>query len=404
MIVYMNQTIYEIDFTAQINALPEASCIYTVANALRGAGCVCWMAGGAVRDLWLARSPQDVDLVTNASDDTILTLFPKAILTGKKFGVYKLPFTDSSGRNIILDLTVFREEDKYIDGRRPEIVRRSTPEADAKRRDFTINALFYDLVDHEVIDFVGGVNDLQNKILRCVGNANLRFNEDHLRLLRLARFNAVFGFIIPAENQRAALESVELIKTVSGERIYEELLKVSIHSAEKKFWSLELAQKLWQEIGGNFNPQGYAKIEELEPIKFSPHERLIASLMLVGGLNESTAELLKARIKCSNDQYRFARKMIELAQDRPAIDLAVKIDADRESIQSLRILEFLSFDLYNQVNEYLRAHPVPLVTGVDLARICQPSEISVFLSLARKAQFENKAKTREEVLALLKKS
>lgn len=411
MIVYMSHSVYEIDFTAALNLLEPVSFIYKVAQRLSEKKRACWVAGGAVRDLWLGRTPKDIDLVTDALDEEILELFPKAVLVGQKFGVYKLPFSHE-GRNIIIDLTVFRDEDDYVDGRRPQTIKRATPLEDAKRRDFTINALFYDLENHEVIDYVGGVDDLQSKTLACVGDAERRLNEDHLRLLRLARFKAQLGFTVLDKDLTAALNLSDLIRTVSGERIYEEVLKVVQSHSESLFWSQELTQKLWRALGAELCTQHLPKLALVKHTGLGANLQLVLNVVLLWNFAPEAAEFLKARLKCAKEEVLFAKKTIEYRQlltpQITALEWALRVDTEREREPALGILEFFSAigdleqPVLTDIKQYLSFHAKPLITGSDLVGRCEPAKTQGLLREVRRLQFEKKIRTRDEALTYLR--
>lgn len=411
MIVYMSQSVYEIDFTDQLNLLDTASFIYKVSQSLAQKKRACWIAGGAVRDLWLARKPKDIDLVTDALDEEILELFPKAVLVGQKFGVYKLPF-NFEDRNIIIDLTVFREEDEYVDGRRPQSIKRSTPLEDSKRRDFTINALFYDLENHEVVDYVGGVQDIQNKVLKCVGDADRRFNEDHLRLLRLARFKAQLGFEIPQHDLDAAMNLSHLIKTVSGERVYEEVFKVIQSQNEIEFWSQELTQKLWHSLGAEVYQAKINHIIYIQRSGLSAEEQLVANIMTLWNYAPEAVEFLKTRLKCSKDDAVFAKKLAEYAYvirtNISALDVALEVDSERNRNSIIKALDYMALAgecphlSMTDVKAFLYMYSTPLITGGDLVGKCEPSKTQALLQAVRRAQFEKKIRTSVEALIFLK--
>src|SRR5256885_2530030 len=160
-----------------------------VVKRLREAGHVAYFAGGCVRDTLLGLQPKDFDIATDAPPQRVRELFTNTQAVGAAFGVILVRHKKS-----VVEVATFRSDLKYLDGRRPEGVVFTTAEEDAKRRDFTINGLFMDpLEGNKVIDFVGGQDDLRNKILRAIGEPNHRFEEDHLRLLRAVRFAARFG-------------------------------------------------------------------------------------------------------------------------------------------------------------------------------------------------------------------
>src|SRR5256714_13973688 len=150
-----------------------------VVQALRAAGPVAYFAGGCVRDLLLGHEPKDYDVATDAHPPQVRSLFKNTQAVGQAFGVILVRV----GRSVV-EVATFRTDGKYLDGRRPSEVQFTTAEEDARRRDFTINGLFYDPVADRVIDYVGGQEDLKSKTLRAIGDAGARFEEDHLRLLR----------------------------------------------------------------------------------------------------------------------------------------------------------------------------------------------------------------------------
>ncbi len=192
-----------------------------VCSKLRQAGFEALLAGGCVRDLILKRQPNDFDIATDATPDQVEALFPKTVAVGKAFGVIILPYEDFQ-----IEVATFREDLQYRDGRRPEGVKFSTPEADAKRRDFTLNALFYDIHKKKIIDFVEGRKDIEAKILRTVGDANHRFDEDKLRILRAIRFSAQLDFEIEPKTLSAITSRASEVSVVSLERIRDEILKL----------------------------------------------------------------------------------------------------------------------------------------------------------------------------------
>ena len=209
-------------------AVPESfenhehwSAVKDVCHRLSESGHRALLAGGCVRDLLMGRVPNDFDVATDATPDQVLALWPGAIMVGKAFGVSILPFAGFQ-----VEVATFRQDLEYRDGRRPVGVRFSTPEEDAKRRDFTVNALFFDLETNEVLDFVGGRGDLARKCLRTVGTPELRFNEDKLRILRAVRFAAQLGFEIETKTLEAIVRLGHDVTQVSRERVRDELFKL----------------------------------------------------------------------------------------------------------------------------------------------------------------------------------
>ena len=164
-----------------------------VVRRLRGAGFEAYWAGGCVRDQLLGRTPKDYDVATNAMPEQVRQLFGRrrTLAIGAAFGVIAVIGPKPAGT---VEVTTFRRDAAYSDGRHPDSVAFSSPEEDASRRDFTINGLFYDPVEDRVIDYVGGQADLAAGRIRAIGNARDRFAEDKLRMLRAVRFAATFAF------------------------------------------------------------------------------------------------------------------------------------------------------------------------------------------------------------------
>ncbi|HBF34834.1 TPA: phosphohydrolase [Candidatus Sumerlaeota bacterium] len=192
-----------------------------VAQTLRAAGFQAYWVGGCVRDARLGRDPKDIDVATNATPEQALALFPRALAIGAQFGVICV-----IDHGVQTEIATFRNDGAYVDGRRPTSVCFSTPEEDAARRDFTINALFYDPENGEIRDFTGGQADMQARILRAIGKPAQRFEEDALRLLRAVRFAMRFDLTIEAETFAAIQEKAPGIHRVSAERIRDELVRI----------------------------------------------------------------------------------------------------------------------------------------------------------------------------------
>jgi poly(A) polymerase len=192
-----------------------------IVRQLRRVGFEAFWAGGCVRDALLGREPHDYDVATSATPDQIEALFAHTIPVGKQFGVI---IVIADGHQF--QVATFRAESDYQDGRRPGSVRFSHAREDAIRRDFTVNALFYDPVTEQVHDWVGGEKDLRARLIRTVGSPDERFAEDHLRLLRAIRFAAQLGFDIEAATLDAVRQHAEKIKLVSAERVRDELNKL----------------------------------------------------------------------------------------------------------------------------------------------------------------------------------
>ncbi|HTR43463.1 MAG TPA: CCA tRNA nucleotidyltransferase [Pseudomonadales bacterium] len=192
-----------------------------IVSRLHEAGFSAFWVGGCVRDFLLGRDPQDIDIATDAKPAQVEKLFKRTIAVGKKFGVI---IVLEGGHEF--QVATFRSEGDYQDGRRPEKVVFSNAKADAVRRDFTVNALFYDPISDKTFDWVNGERDLRAKIIRTIGQPEDRFGEDHLRLLRAIRFAAQLDFEIEAETFAAVKRLAPKIKLISAERIRDELIKL----------------------------------------------------------------------------------------------------------------------------------------------------------------------------------
>jgi poly(A) polymerase len=199
-----------------------------IVRRLQAAGFAAFWVGGYVRDFLLGREPQDFDIATDAKPEQVEKLFKRTIGVGKKFGVMVVV---EDGHQF--QVATFRAEADYKDGRRPTKVIFANAEADAQRRDFTVNGLLYDPLTKKIHDWVGGEKDLHAKIIRTIGAPEERFAEDHLRLLRAIRFAAQLDFEIEPKTFVAVKKFAPKIKLISAERIRDELLKLfqSPHAA-----------------------------------------------------------------------------------------------------------------------------------------------------------------------------
>ena len=179
------------------------------------------IAGGAVRDALMGREPGDLDVATSALPDRVQAAFARTIDVGKSFGTI---IVVEDGRQV--EVTTFRREDGYLDGRRPSTVSFTDAAEDAARRDFTVNALFYDPDAETVIDHVGGADDLNARRLRTVGDPERRFAEDHLRMLRAVRFVAQLGFALDDDAARSISAGAARLADVAAERTFAEMKRL----------------------------------------------------------------------------------------------------------------------------------------------------------------------------------
>lgn len=204
-----------------------------VMEKLRAAGFTAYLVGGSVRDLLLNQKPKDFDISTSAEPEEIKKLFRSCILIGRRFRLAHIRF----GKKII-EVATFRSGDPETDALIIRDNKWGTPEEDVMRRDFTINGLFYDPATQTLIDYVGGYPDIQKKILRTIGQPFVRFRQDPVRMLRLIKFQARFGFDVDPPTRIALLESRSEIVKSSPARIQEELLRMLESTSSEAFFRL----------------------------------------------------------------------------------------------------------------------------------------------------------------------
>jgi tRNA nucleotidyltransferase/poly(A) polymerase len=259
-----------------------------IASQLGFRGFQAWLVGGCVRDLVLGREPKDYDISTDARPEQLLSIFPKAQLVGAQFGVI---LVDG------VEVATYRSDHSYQDGRHPEEVRFETDASqDVLRRDFTINALLLDPATWnrsestapQVVDYVGGLADLTNGVIRAIGDPEQRFEEDHLRMLRAIRFAARFGFEIEPRTMAAIQKLHQRIARVSAERIRDELVRILIEGAARRGLELLDASGLL----GDILPEVAAMKGVQQPPEFHPEGDVwIHTLIMLEGLQAPSPTL-----------------------------------------------------------------------------------------------------------------
>jgi poly(A) polymerase len=212
-------------------------------DRLREAGHIAYFAGGCVRDLVRGKAPKDIDIATDARPEQVQKIFPRTYAVGAHFGVIVVLENE-----LQFEVATFRADGIYLDGRHPAEVRFSSPEEDARRRDFTINGMFFDPPNDAVIDFVGGRSDLEARLVRAIGDPAQRFAEDRLRLLRAVRFAAVLDFTIEEATWTAIVRAADTIGEISAERIREELVRIFLSPQRARGWDLLDASGLMKQI------------------------------------------------------------------------------------------------------------------------------------------------------------
>ncbi len=235
----------------------------SIIRRLAAAGHEAFFVGGCVRDLLLGGEPEDIDIVTSATPDDVQDLFARTIPLGARFGVVMvvedgLPF----------EVATYRTEDGYLDGRRPSRVRFAGAREDVLRRDFTVNGLLMEPETGRIMDHIGGLEDLHDRVIRTIGDPAARFAEDHLRMLRAVRFAAILDFSIDPPTFTAIQTGAEAIGRISGERIREEMTKILVSRGARRGMELladsGLLAQILPEVGAlagvsqprRFHPEG----------------------------------------------------------------------------------------------------------------------------------------------------
>jgi len=254
---------------------PARQLAENICQRLRDSGHQAYLVGGCVRDILLGREPADYDVSTDATPDRVQQLFSRSVAVGAQFGVIIVQEDDTAQEegNIRqvdrqadspqVEVATFRSDIGYSDGRHPDrVVYTTSPQEDVKRRDFTINALLLDLATQEVLDYVGGRDDLKAGIIRAIGRADDRFREDKLRMVRAVRFAARFHYAIEATTFAAIAKLAPEIHRVSPERLRDELTKILTEgSARRGFELLDETQLL---------PQLLPEIERMKGVEQPP--------------------------------------------------------------------------------------------------------------------------------------
>ena len=223
-----------------------------IVRALRDHGHQAYLVGGCVRDLLLGREPADYDVTTDATPGEVMRIFPETYAVGAQFGVVLVPLPKdevSKEENDAVEVATFRSDIGYSDGRHPDHVRYSKDaREDVERRDFTINGLLLDPISDEVLDYVGGRDDLKAGIVRTIGDPERRFAEDKLRMLRAVRFAARFDYTIDPQTLAAIQKLAAQIHQVSRERVREELTKMLTEGHARRAFLLLDESGLLREI------------------------------------------------------------------------------------------------------------------------------------------------------------
>ena len=403
---------------------PNRAFATQVAAELTGAGHLALFAGGCVRDRLLGKRPKDYDVATDAPPARVREIFGKrrTLAVGESFGVIVvLPNRREHPAAEQVEVATFREEEGYADGRRPDAVRFSTPEADARRRDFTINGLFENPATGEVIDHVGGVADLEARVLRAIGDPGERMKEDKLRLLRAVRFAATLGFDLDPATAEAVRAHADGLPSVSGERIGAEMRRVL--GDPNRAWAvgaladLALLPRVAPAVSG-LPPANFALTRDTLAALDEPASFPLALAALYRGAGDAGEaarrwRLSKAEAARTDDLLRDVnaldgfpdlpphRKKRLLSRDHAA-DLIALVRAERRASRQP------TADA-DAAAAYLAAHtrdelaPAPLLTGADLiaAGLRPGPDFKRKLDAAYDAQLDADVATTAEALALV---
>jgi poly(A) polymerase len=419
----------------------------SIVKRLREAGHTAYFNGGCVRDMVRGVEPEDIDIATSATPEQVQALFTKTVPVGAAFGVVLVL---EGGHQF--EVATFRSDDAYVDGRRPSAIHFASPEEDARRRDFTINGLFYDPIADQIIDFVGGRADIERKLVRTIGEPRERFTEDKLRLLRCVRFAANLGYEIEPATFDAVKEMAAQITVVSAERIRDELVKILTRANAGRGLELLDASGLLREIlpeiaamkgveqPAEFHPEGDVfkhtrlMLDTLPPnpstvlafavllhdvgkpptfvrapdrIRFNDHDRVGAEM----------TEVILRRLRFSNDEiektvlcvrehmkFQFVKEMRPaklkrlMARETFPDELELhRIDC-ASSHRNLENYEFLKAKAAEMPPEVLK--PQPLLTGHDLLALgLKPGPlVGQILHEVEELQLEERLKSRAEAL------
>jgi poly(A) polymerase len=256
-----------------------------ILRRLRESGFIALFNGGCVRDRLLGIPVKDYDIATDARPEVVQRLFDNTVAVGAQFGVIMVIIEGEP-----FEVATFRADAPYVDGRRPSSVRFGAIEEDAKRRDFTIGGMYYDPFEDRLIDLVGGIRDLRAGIIRAIGNPLERFEEDHLRVMRAARFAARLNFAIEPETHRAMKAAAPLVPRVSAERIGEEIVRLMTEGGAARGMDLMVETGIMKEV----LPEVLPLIGCEQPANFHPEGDVyihmkIAVAMLSPGCTETLA-------------------------------------------------------------------------------------------------------------------
>lgn len=399
-----------------------------VVRELREHGYQALWAGGCVRDRLLGQPPKDYDVATSARPEEIQKVFGRrrTLAIGAAFGVITVLGPKDAGQ---IEVATFRQDVSYSDGRRPNDVRFSSPEEDARRRDFTINGIFFDPLTNEVIDYVGGQADLQARMIRAIGDAQERFTEDKLRMLRAVRFAATLDFELEAETAAAIRAMARQITIVSAERIAAEMRLMLERPGRVRAVELleatDLLPVILPELSGSAPATagrssalaaGTAVLGALDKPAFP----LALAALLHAVSQPDVADRVGERWKLSNDEtervdwlHKHQRSLVGArtapwSQIQPLLahDDGADLVALGDALARVGAVDAADIAVCRQKLGLPRPEldPPPLITGEDLIELGIPRGpvYAKLLQAVRRAQLDGEVESRADALTLVR--
>jgi poly(A) polymerase len=385
-------------------------------------GHVAFYAGGWVRDFLMGTPSDDIDIATSAKPEEIQELFPKTIAVGAAFGVIVVVVEDHQ-----FEVATFRSDDCYVDGRKPESVTFSTPRKDVARRDFTINGMYYDPIYERVHDFIDGQKDLKKKLIRAIGDADARFEEDRLRMIRAVRFSTRFGFSLEEETKNAIEKHAPTLKpSVSVERIWQECVKMikydTFGDAIVMLYDLGLLVEIFPMLRGMPREQ----VERFADVLRKTSSELPAvyhmAQIFPGTTKEEMAEIC-SELKLSKKDCRRVEKLVDMRDMLSDVDDVemvawARIYAYEESPLCLHALAAREHEGEAFLEEHRRRHDElekyisrirdkdPLITSQHLvdSGVVPGKKMGALLQEAERLAVNIGCEDADEVLVMLKKT
>lgn len=391
----------------------------SIIERLRANGHTALLAGGCVRDRLLGITAKDYDVVTDATPKRVHALFPQAQRVGAQFGVM---LVHTHGHAI--EVATFRSDGPYSDGRHPDEVRFGNETEDAQRRDFTINGLFLDPVNDRIIDHVGGRKDLESRIVRTIGDPELRFAEDHLRMLRAIRFAARLGFAIESHTLAAIKRLASRLAVISPERVAQELEAILTAPSRATGWRLMVETGLRSYLDPDWLPDDREDDLAMRRFAVLPADCISPFLALATAM--ALREPAEARTTCS--ALRFSNRLTDgvcwlvsrlhtmrSASAMELADLKMMMAHGRwDDLLELFGADLISAGESSEPLEHVRRRaeavpqecvaPPPLITGDDLHKLglAPGPKFGELLNLAYRTQLNEQIATRDEAIELVR--